>query len=204
MANCKCSSQRTFGINPTISAFSEWAKKSLLQDLRGTRGFAGSFSLSVANARLDGGQGGIRTLDGLAPILVFETSAFNLSATCPYWGLLEVLCYKGTGRDFQGCGKYACETPAKPLFYSVSVLLGPWFEDGENAFDVDFVSFPEVVAGFFEIRHYRQVEEGAVMFPEAIALAVKAGGFGQIKGPERDVADGGAFHEAGKYFVVGM
>jgi hypothetical protein len=31
----------------------------------------------------DGGEGGIRTHDGLAPILVFKTSAFNHSATSP-------------------------------------------------------------------------------------------------------------------------
>ncbi len=30
-----------------------------------------------------GGQGGIRTHGGLAPTLVFKTSAFNRSATCP-------------------------------------------------------------------------------------------------------------------------
>ena len=29
------------------------------------------------------GEGGIRTLDRLTPILVFETSAFNHSATSP-------------------------------------------------------------------------------------------------------------------------
>ena len=31
----------------------------------------------------NGGQGGIRTLDGLTPMPVFETGAFNHSATCP-------------------------------------------------------------------------------------------------------------------------
>ncbi len=32
---------------------------------------------------VNGGQGGIRTLDGLAPMPLFESGAFNLSATCP-------------------------------------------------------------------------------------------------------------------------
>ena len=32
---------------------------------------------------VDGGERGIRTLDGLAPIPVFETGAFNHSATSP-------------------------------------------------------------------------------------------------------------------------
>ena len=31
----------------------------------------------------DGGQGGIRTHEGREPLLVFKTSAFNRSATCP-------------------------------------------------------------------------------------------------------------------------
>ena len=30
-----------------------------------------------------GGQGGIRTHEGLAPLPVFKTGAFNRSATCP-------------------------------------------------------------------------------------------------------------------------
>lgn len=33
---------------------------------------------------LGGGQTGIRTLGGLAPSLVFKTSAFNHSAICPH------------------------------------------------------------------------------------------------------------------------
>ena len=32
---------------------------------------------------LDGGEGGIRTHDGLAPMPVFKTGAFNRSATSP-------------------------------------------------------------------------------------------------------------------------
>ncbi len=36
-----------------------------------------------------GGQGGIRTLDRLTPMLVFETSAFNHSATCPQTGTIN-------------------------------------------------------------------------------------------------------------------
>lgn len=33
--------------------------------------------------QLSGGEGGIRTLDRLAPITVFETAAFDHSATSP-------------------------------------------------------------------------------------------------------------------------
>ena len=33
--------------------------------------------------QVDGGQGGIRTHEGREPLLVFKTSAFNRSATCP-------------------------------------------------------------------------------------------------------------------------
>ena len=33
--------------------------------------------------KLDGGEGGIRTHDGLAPMPVFKTGAFNRSATSP-------------------------------------------------------------------------------------------------------------------------
>ena len=33
---------------------------------------------------VNGGEGGIRTPDSLATILVFETSAFNRSATSPF------------------------------------------------------------------------------------------------------------------------
>ena len=52
---------------------------------------------------LNGGQGGIRTLDELAPMPVFETGAFNLSATCPYMGLKRGKpLYKGVRAVFQG------------------------------------------------------------------------------------------------------
>ena len=33
---------------------------------------------------LGGGQSGIRTLEGLAPLPVFKTGAFNHSANCPF------------------------------------------------------------------------------------------------------------------------
>ena len=56
-----------------------------------------------AGDRRYGGQGGIRTLDGREPILVFETSAFNLSATCPYMGPKRGKpLYKGVLGIFQG------------------------------------------------------------------------------------------------------
>ncbi len=38
---------------------------------------------SLRNSYVYGGEGGIRTLEGLAPLLVFKTSAFNRSATSP-------------------------------------------------------------------------------------------------------------------------
>lgn len=56
------------------------------------RRFANSAETAVINQlllfifkylRLVGGQRGIRTPDGVAPIPVFETSAFNHSAICP-------------------------------------------------------------------------------------------------------------------------
>ena len=34
--------------------------------------------------RVDGGQGGIRTLDRVTPMPVFETGTFNHSVTCPH------------------------------------------------------------------------------------------------------------------------
>ena len=34
----------------------------------------------------NGGEGGIRTHEGLAPLPVFKTGAFNRSATSPRWG----------------------------------------------------------------------------------------------------------------------
>tara|TARA_Y100000034_G_C6741499_1_gene329047 strand:+ start:336 stop:515 length:180 start_codon:yes stop_codon:yes gene_type:complete len=37
----------------------------------------------------NGGWGGIRTHDGLAPMPVFKTGAFNRSATHPYIGKLQ-------------------------------------------------------------------------------------------------------------------
>lgn len=46
--------------------------------LRG-RSITGGFG----SCGLNGGQGGIRTLDELAPMPLFESGAFNLSATCP-------------------------------------------------------------------------------------------------------------------------
>ena len=35
------------------------------------------------NSKFDGGEGGIRTHERVAPLLVFKTSAFNRSATSP-------------------------------------------------------------------------------------------------------------------------
>ena len=36
--------------------------------------------------KMDGGQGGIRTLDRVTPMPVFETGTFNHSVTCPHEG----------------------------------------------------------------------------------------------------------------------
>jgi hypothetical protein len=36
----------------------------------------------------NGGWGGIRTHDGLSPMPVFKTGAFNRSATHPRWNLI--------------------------------------------------------------------------------------------------------------------
>ena len=38
---------------------------------------------AMPSAMRRGGQGGIRTHEGLAPLPVFKTGAFNRSATCP-------------------------------------------------------------------------------------------------------------------------
>ena len=40
-------------------------------------------SVRMARMKAVGGQGGIRTHEGLAPLPVFKTGAFNRSATCP-------------------------------------------------------------------------------------------------------------------------
>ena len=45
----------------------------------------------------NGGEGGIRTLDTLARMLVFKTSAFNHSATSPAFGQLTELVSKFQG-----------------------------------------------------------------------------------------------------------
>lgn len=56
MANYKGGLQRKFDINLRSSFFSELSKKCLLQNLRRTPGFAGSFSLNGENVRLNGGR----------------------------------------------------------------------------------------------------------------------------------------------------
>jgi hypothetical protein len=47
------------------------------------RGNPGLWTLSPHVADRDGGQGGIRTRDRVAPIHTFQACAFNHSATCP-------------------------------------------------------------------------------------------------------------------------
>ena len=41
--------------------------------------------------KFDGGEGGIRTHERVAPLLVFKTSAFNRSATSPIMTVLLLL-----------------------------------------------------------------------------------------------------------------
>ena len=41
------------------------------------------FQKSFKNLKFNGGEGGIRTHERVAPLLVFKTSAFNRSATSP-------------------------------------------------------------------------------------------------------------------------
>ena len=56
----------------------------------------------------NGGQGGIRTPDGLAPIPVFETGAFNRSATCPRGdGWAEYTDFRGECKCAVGAGPAA-------------------------------------------------------------------------------------------------
>ena len=41
------------------------------------------FQKFLKNLKFNGGEGGIRTHERVAPLLVFKTSAFNRSATSP-------------------------------------------------------------------------------------------------------------------------
>ena len=41
------------------------------------------FQKFLRDSKFDGGEGGIRTHERVAPLLVFKTSAFNRSATSP-------------------------------------------------------------------------------------------------------------------------
>ena len=41
------------------------------------------FDIWLKNLKFNGGEGGIRTHERVAPLLVFKTSAFNRSATSP-------------------------------------------------------------------------------------------------------------------------
>ena len=43
------------------------------------------------NLKFNGGEGGIRTHERVAPLLVFKTSAFNRSATSPYFVELKYI-----------------------------------------------------------------------------------------------------------------
>ena len=45
--------------------------------------------------RFNGGEGGIRTHERVAPLLVFKTSAFNRSATSPSINLTTLITIKG-------------------------------------------------------------------------------------------------------------
>ena len=64
--------------------------KIFLKSILGSKGFRiphesfPSFLSNFTLLNLSCGKGGIRTLEELSPLLVFETSAFNLSATFPY------------------------------------------------------------------------------------------------------------------------
>ena len=42
----------------------------------------------MARGVIDGGEGGIRTLEGLSPLPVFKTGAINRSATSPRSGIV--------------------------------------------------------------------------------------------------------------------
>ena len=51
--------------------------------------------------KMSGGEGGIRTHDGLAPMPVFKTGAFNRSATSPF------VCHYGKRPRLSICLTYA-------------------------------------------------------------------------------------------------
>jgi hypothetical protein len=50
---------------------------------------------AVPRTMKNGGEGGIRTLEGLASLTVFETAAFNRSATSPLLGYKEFFLCRG-------------------------------------------------------------------------------------------------------------
>ena len=70
----------------------------------------GFFRSSAENeGKGGGGQGGIRTHEGLAPLLVFKTSAFNRSATCPQEQA------RANDKSF-ACHHATCPPPFDPCF----------------------------------------------------------------------------------------
>ena len=57
------------------------------------------FRIFLKNLSCDGGEGGIRTHERVAPLLVFKTSAFNRSATSPKMLVLYLLLSKGKNNN---------------------------------------------------------------------------------------------------------
>ncbi len=76
---------------------------------------------------LSGGRGGIRTPDGLAPITVFKTAAFNRSATLPLPAFV--------GADLTKAQLARLIYSKFHRSASVSLLLGPAFSNPGKAPD---------------------------------------------------------------------
>ena len=67
------------GSNPTVSAIISLNIKKCVSHINNKR----DVFAFVLFGKVSGGGGGIRTLEGLAPLPVFKTGAFNRSATPP-------------------------------------------------------------------------------------------------------------------------
>ena len=57
------------------------------------------YQLFSKDLNFDGGEGGIRTHERVAPLLVFKTSAFNHSATSPRIKFMYLILSKGLNNN---------------------------------------------------------------------------------------------------------
>ena len=111
------------GFEPTVPlrahTISSRAQSSTLATLRGSA--TGNGAHLAYEARY-GGESGIRTHDGVAPIPVFETGAFVRSAISPL-SLWEIIAQGG--REFEYCRDAACSQPSiGRLFVRIAPEIG--------------------------------------------------------------------------------